>query len=201
LRRTRESTAGRANGTKKPNIVMPKSVKVSLTAMLSAAAISVSYARFWASNIEFTSLTIFLSGLVLGSRIGTLVGLITESVFSSLNPLGTAPLPIFLAQIGCMMLIGATGGIYSRLTDQSGGKIYSSLKMAAMGLYLTLVFDLVTNLGFAISFYGGNYAYALIVGSVFMVIHVVSNTVIFGTVGPVLSHYMTNMIEKWGVYE
>jgi uncharacterized membrane protein len=197
LRRIDDGKGKRVNEVK-PRLTMPKSMRVSMAAMLSAVAISLSYARFWASNIEFTSLTIFLSGFMLGSRTGVLVGLVTESVFSSLNPLGSAPPPIFLAQIGCMMLIGAAGGLYGRLTDQSDMKLNSSIKMAAMGLYLTIVFDLVTNLGFAISFYGGNYEFALILGSPFMIVHVVSNTLIFGTIGPVLSHYMVRVIEKAG---
>jgi uncharacterized membrane protein len=188
-----------ANGTR-PKPAIPKSVRASMTAMLSATALSLSYARFWAPNIEFTSLIIFLSGFTLGSRIGVLVGLVTESIFSSLNPLGAAPIPIFLAQIGCMMLIGATGGLFAKLTGKSDTKLNSSLKMAAMGLYLTIIFDLVTDLGFAISFYGGNYIQALIFGSPFMIVHVVNNMIVFGTIGPVLSHYMVKIVEKEGVY-
>jgi uncharacterized membrane protein len=171
-----------------------------MTALLSATALALSYARFWAPNIEFTSLIIFVSGFVLGSRIGALVGLVTESVFSSLNPLGSAPIPIFLAQIGCMMLIGAMGGILARFTDTSDTNLNCSLRMAAMGLYLTIIFDLVTNLGFAISFMGGNYAAALISGSLFMVVHVTGNTIIFGTIGPVLSRQMLRIIQKEEVY-
>jgi hypothetical protein len=99
-----------------------------------------------------------------------------------------------------MMLIGATGGLFAKLTGRSDTKLNSSLKMAAMGLYLTVIFDLVTNLGFAISFTGGDYLLALISGSAFMIVHVVSNTIVFGTIGPVLSHYMVKIVEKEGVY-
>ena len=199
MRRAEDINKSKANSAKlQPT--MPKSVKVSMTAILAATALSLSYARFWAPNIEFTSLIIFLSGFTLGSRIGVLVGLVTESIFSSLNPLGAAPIPIFLAQVGCMMLIGATGGLFAKLTGKSDVKLNSSLKMAAMGLYLTIIFDLVTNLGFAISFTGGNYPLALIWGSAFMIVHVVSNTIVFGTIGPVLSHYLVKIVQKEGVY-
>jgi hypothetical protein len=72
--------------------------------------------------------------------------------------------------------------------------------MAAMGLYLTITFDLVTNLGWAISFGMDYLTTVLIYGSVFMVVHVVGNTIIFGTIGPVLSHYVLKIVEKEGVY-
>lgn len=199
LKRTSVGNGNKTNGAK-PRPALPESVRVPMAAMLSAAAISISYARFWASNIEFTSLMIFLSGFALGSATGAVVGLTTESVFSALNPYGAAPLPIFLAQIGCMTFIGAMGGLYSKLAGQSDTKLNSSLKMATAGLYLTVLFDLLTNLGFAISFYGGDYELALILGSPFMVIHVVSNTLVFGVVGPKLSYYMMKLIEKGVVY-
>jgi uncharacterized membrane protein len=190
----------RGNGAKKLESRLPRSVKVSMTAIMSATALSLSYARFWAPNIEFTSLIIFLSGVTLGSRIGVLVGLVTESIFSTFNPLGPAPIPVFLAQIVCMMLIGATGGLFARFTGMGETRLNSSLRMAAIGLYLTIVFDLVTNLGWAFSF-GLDYPTTLLInGSVFMILHVVSNTIIFGTVGPVLSHYMLRIIRKEGVY-
>ena len=171
-----------------------------MTAVFSATALSLSYARFWAPNIEFTSLIIFVSGFVLGSRIGVLVGLITESIFSSFNPLGPAPIPVFLAQIACMMLIGATGGLFARFANKGETRLNSSLKMAAVGLYLTIVFDLVTNLGWAFSF-GLDYVTTLLVyGSLFMALHVIGNTIIFGTIGPALSHYVLKIVQKEGVY-
>jgi phage-related holin len=66
--------------------------------------------------------------------------------------------------------------------------------MGVAGFYLTLVFDLLTNLGAAISFYNGDYAIALILGLYFMAVHVVSNTIMFATIGPVVSRRVVNLI-------
>jgi hypothetical protein len=144
------------------------------------------------------SLVVFLSGIALELRIGAVVGAVSEAVFSQFNPYGPAPLPIFLAQIGCMMFIGISGGVFRRLYSESDSKLSISLKMGVAGFYLTLVFDLVTNLGYGISFYNGDYATALFWGSYFMVVHVVSNTIMFSTIGPVVSRRVLNLIGKEG---
>ncbi len=177
---------------------VPKSIEVSIIAILSATSISIAFVRSWAPNIEVTSLITFISGFVFGSRIGSLVGGFTEAVSSMFNPLGPAPPPIFAAQIGCMMLIGAVGGVIARFSDKSElGGLNKSLMMGAAGLYLTIIYDLVTNFGFALSF-GSSYETALIVGSYFMAIHVFTNTLFFGTVGPVLSRYMLKTVRTEG---
>jgi hypothetical protein len=71
--------------------------------------------------------------------------------------------------------------------------------MGAAGLYLTVIYDLVTNLGFAFSF-GLTYEEALIYGLPFMIIHVFTNTLFFSTVSPVLSRYMLKTISVEGGY-
>jgi hypothetical protein len=179
---------------------VPKSIEVSLIAILSATAISIAFVRSWAPNIEATSLITFTSGYVLGTRIGGLIGAFTEGVSSLFNPLGPAPMPIFVGQVGCMMLIGAVGGVIGRFSDRTEtNSLNKSLMMGAAGLYLTIIYDLVTNLGFALSF-GTSYEIALIAGLAFMIIHVSTNTLFFGAVGPVLSRYMLKTIEAEGAY-
>lgn len=200
MRHSEGDYKGKAN---KVKLKMPRSTKVSIVAMLSATSIALSYALYWIPNIELTSLMIFLSGFALGSRNGIIVGLITELVFSNLNPLGPAPPAILLTQVGCMMLIGAVGGVIARFSGGSDTKLSSSLKLGVVGLYLTIFYDLVTDFGFALSFPVANdlllsYVTALIVGSPFMVVHVFSNALLFGTVGPVASRYMVKMIQNGG---
>jgi hypothetical protein len=197
LKRAKDSSEGRLDE-KRRKRSMPKSLEVSIIAILSATSISIAFVRSWAPNIEVTSLITFISGFVFGSRIGCLVGGFTEAVSSIFNPLGPAPLPIFVAQIGCMMLIGVVGGVVARFSDKSElGGLSKSLMMGAAGLYLTVIYDLVTNFGFALSF-GWSYEMALLYGSYFMVIHVFTNTLFFGTVGPVLSRYMLKTIKTEG---
>lgn len=175
---------------------VPKSLKASLAAIFSAVAIAASYSRPAYLNIEPMSIVVFLSGIALGLRVGAVVGTVSEAIFSQLNPYGPAPLPIFVAQIGCMMFIGISGGVFGRLCSESDSNLSISLKMGFAGFYLTLVFDLLTNLGAAISFYNGDYAIALILGLYFMIVHVVSNTIMFSTIGPVVSRRVVNLIGR-----
>ncbi|WXG47503.1 MAG: hypothetical protein WED05_12725 [Candidatus Atabeyarchaeum deiterrae] len=185
-----------------------KSVEVSIVAMLSATAISIGILRFWAPNIELTSLIAFLSGFVFGSRIGGLVGLVTMSVSSILNPLGSGAVwpAILLTQVSCMTLIGAVGGLVSRFSGRGDTALSLSLKMGAAGFYLTLIYDLVTNFGYALSFplapdLVTRYEIALIAGLYFMVIHVMSNILLFGVVGPVASRSITRVIQREEAYK
>jgi hypothetical protein len=169
-----------------------------MIAILSATSISIAFVRSWAPNIEATSLITFTSGFVLGSRVGGLIGVFTEAVSSIFNPLGPAPMPIFVGQVGCMTLIGVVGGVLARFSDKTKIRnLNKALMMGATGLYLTVIYDLVTNLGFALSF-GEPYEVALIYGSYFMIIHVFTNTFFFGTVGPILSEYMLKTIQIEG---
>jgi hypothetical protein len=177
---------------------LPRSIEISIIAVLSATSISIAFVRSWAPNIEVTSLITFTSGFVLGSRVGGLIGGFTESVSSFFNPLGPAPMPIFLGQVGCMMLIGVVGGVLARFSERT--EMVSrrkALMMGAAGLYLTVIYDLVTNFGFALSF-GLPYEIALIYGLYFMIIHVSTNTLFFGTIGPILSRYMMKTIALEG---
>jgi hypothetical protein len=176
----------------------PRTVKISMVAVLSAAAIAASYVRPVALNVEPISLIVFLSGFALGVQLGAVTGIISMTVYSTFNPLGPAPIPILLAQVGCTALFGVVGGLLGRSHNGEKSRIVSSLKMGALGLYLTLVYDLVTNLGFAIALYNGDYGLALMTGSYFMAIHVLSNTLFFGIAGPVASDHLSKMINQGG---
>jgi hypothetical protein len=196
--RTLEADGKKNQDLRKRKQSLPRSIEISMIAILSATAISIAYVRYWAPNIEATSLITFTSGFVLGSRIGGLIGGFTEAVSSLFNPLGPAAVPIFVGQVGCMALIGVVGGFIGRFSDRTKMKnLNKSLMMGAAGFYLTLIYDLVTNYGWAIAT-SQPYLYVLIAGLVFMIIHEFTNTLFFGTVGPVLSRYMLKVIEMEG---
>ena len=198
--RTLEADGRKNQDLKKRKQSLPRSIEISMIAILSATSISIAFVRSFLPNIEVTSLITFTSGFVFGSRIGGLIGGFTEGVSSIFNPLGPAPMPIFVGQVGCMLLIGVVGGVIGRFSDKTEmGNLNRSLMMGAAGLYLTVIYDLVTNLGFAFSF-GLTYEEALIYGLPFMIIHVFTNTLFFSTVSPVLSRYMLKTISIEGGY-
>jgi hypothetical protein len=172
---------------------IPKSVKVSTAAILSATAVAASYVRPVQLNVEPMSLIVFLSGIALGWVAGGLIAGVSEAVFSEFNPLGPAAMPVFLAQIGCMVLIGIAGGVFAKFYSRTDPSRTTALKMGIVGANLTLIFDLVTNYGWAMV-QGLPYEIVLVFGLPFMVVHMVSNTLFFALAGPIASRYLVNII-------
>jgi len=89
-------------------------------------------------------------------------------------------------QIVGMAIIGFAGGIYKRY---GGGVHYAqvSAEVAVLGAFLTLLYDIITNLGVAAGYVlnGTPWNIALIVaissGALFSLIHVASNIALFGS--------------------
>ena len=70
-------------------------------AIFSSTAIGLGFVFMFIPNLEFISVTVFLSGLTLGGYIGAIVGGTSMLVYSGLNPLGSGliHLPLFISQI------------------------------------------------------------------------------------------------------
>ena len=81
-------------------------------AIFSSTAIGLGFVFMFIPNLEFISVTVFLSGLTLGGYIGAIVGGTSMLVYSGLNPLGSGliHLPLFISQIVAMSIIGTMGG-------------------------------------------------------------------------------------------
>lgn len=160
---------------------MRKSRKVSITAIFASMAIASAYASSIIPNVELMSFMVFISGYIYGSCIGTLVGFIAMSIYAMWNPWGGPVPPIFVAQVGCMALIGAVGGIANKILNMPNSSSEKMLEAAALGGVLTIVYDLVTNYAYAIAFgLARQFIFVLIAGAWFSLVHVISNTLIFG---------------------
>ena len=90
-----------------------------------------------------------------------------------------------------MSLIGLAGGVYSK-TVADGNARWMPVEVAILGAFLTLIYDIITNVGYALQFslftnsVIVSFISVLVAGSVFMVIHVASNTVLFMTSIPIV---------------
>lgn len=135
-------------------------------------------------NVEFTSLFTFLAGVMWGIPVGMFFGGFVMFVNAFYSPWGYAGLNAPFQMFG-MAIAGAAGGVYRRYAQRDSvvGWCYET---AVIGASVTLVYDLVTNLGFALqlTLAGSDLAAAIFValsaGAVLMVIHVASNIVVFG---------------------
>ena len=128
-------------------------------------------------NIEATSLITFFVGVVFGNVAGGLFGALVMFVNGFLSPWGFAGLVLPFQIVG-MGIVGAAGGVFGRY-GVAGSTNRVVLESAIFGSFLTLIYDLITNMGVAL-ISNVPIVLALIAGVVFSIVHIVSNTLLFG---------------------
>jgi len=153
-------------------------------------------------NVEFTSFFCFIMGLAEGAVFGAFFGSFAMLVNGFLSPYGFGGLNIPFQMIG-MIIAGVLGGVYKRSTRNITFSAKFSLETAVLGAFIALTYDLITNLGFGIQLVlaGENPSLALVTavasGSFFSLLHIVSNTLVFG----VLFLPVTNALNSLNVGE
>ncbi|MGH7602147.1 MAG: hypothetical protein ACREOI_37760 [bacterium] len=154
-----------------------------LMAIFIALAVAVGQDPF--PNIELVSVTIFLSGMVLGARRGLIVGAVAEFLFSSFNAYGPAAPPLLIAQMLGMMLVGVAGGFVQNVF---GTRVPPAWLLGLAGFALTFVYDLLTTLSTIVIVKTGvpGFLTAVATGFYFFLLHQISNTVIFAFLLPIL---------------
>jgi hypothetical protein len=165
--------------------------KLTLMGVLVALAIVLKLPILTIPNVEFFTFIIFCSGYLLGMTGGVIVGVISMSIYTTLiTPYGPPPLPIAIAQITSMALIGFTGGFVSEFIPASftqkphSRSIIIITAIGISGLVLTLIYDLFTNL--ASAFVVGQFWPVMIAGIPFALVHIASNVIIFVVLSPLL---------------
>jgi hypothetical protein len=147
--------------------------------VFSALALGINAPFLAVPNVEIFSLALFLSALFLGIIDGLAVAFISGIIFVLFNPNGPQTVPLVgLAQLFGFILFGLAGGLLRPLILRryQTGKLV--LLLTLVGAMLTLWFDFSTNFMFAVIF--GPFWPTLIGGMGFAIIHIVSNTIIFG---------------------
>jgi hypothetical protein len=126
----------------------------------------------------------FLVGVLYGSLIGGFFGALVMFVNGFLSPWGFAGLMMPFQIVG-MAITGIVGGIYKRYV----AGVHSAqvcAEVAVLGALFTLLYDIITNFGVAVSFMltGVPWHIALVsalsMGALFSLIHTISNVVLFG---------------------
>lgn len=168
-------------------------LEISVIAVLVSACLASNYALIWLPNVKVMDLIVFVSGLRFGAFIGGVVGILVWAIYGSINPYGFV-LPIWLGCMAAESLFGVTGGLvraYSLVNSSNRRRL--SLEMAVIGVLLTFVYDLATNLlsALTISWFETRIETILAViisGIPFAVAHEVSNGILFFLgVGPLPS--------------
>ncbi|KAA0224440.1 hypothetical protein KJ068_27050 [bacterium] len=163
-----------------------------LTAIFIALAIAGGLTLFAFPGVEVVTATVFLAGFMLGVMRGFIAGVIAEFLYTLFNPLGPAAPPLMIAQIAGMALSGLAGGF----TAKSFTKRFPPIPVfTALGIFLTLFFDLATTLAFGLTIkqtFSGFLA-ALTIGAPIYLTHLATNTLIFSVLVPILARRLQTL--------
>ena len=162
-------------------------------AIFAATAIGLGFMFMLVPNIEFISVTIFLSGITLGARFGLIIGSTAMMIYSILNPMGSGLiyLPLLVGQTLGMSVIGLLGAFFRKVTKYFPEKLIVIFSGIA-GFICSLWYDGMTTIAYPISAgYGWNETLAYAVsGLLFTFLHIISNTLIF-------SFVVTNYLKRF----
>ncbi len=150
---------------------------VALAATMTALALVGNYSLVAIPSVEFGTAVLFVTAYVFGLSMGIWCTLLMSLVFGIMNPWGA-----FIPQIWVFQVIGwayvcATAALLGRDSPIIEDKRPGFLMLAAVGAFITLVFDLLTNVGFSIAF-GYPYLLSILTGLPFTAVHVFSNALI-----------------------
>ena len=176
-----------------------------MIAVMSALAIVTAYSRGLAISslpgvFEFMTVLIFISGFCFGSLVGVSVGIISLSIYM-LVPYPFAHPAAWLYTISPILLLvmaalgalfGLAGAQSSKILKPAGWGRFS-LSLAVIGFALTLTYDIVSSLGFALAYP----AFSDPIQAVYLtfiplyypwppIIHTFTNTIIFAVIAPPL---------------
>jgi len=159
--------------------------RIALLSVLTAVSLGIQLAPR-PPNVEFTSLFTFLVGILYGGIIGGFFGGFVMFVNGFLSPWGFAGFMMPFQIVG-MAITGFAGGIYKRYVVGAHSAQVCA-EVAVLGAFLTLLYDIITNVGFAVqltTLSGIPWHIALIgvfsTGAPFSLVHIVSNSALFGS--------------------
>tara|TARA_B100000214_G_scaffold372020_1_gene349450 strand:- start:418 stop:939 length:522 start_codon:yes stop_codon:yes gene_type:complete len=155
--------------------------------VFTSTAIGLGFVFLFIPNVEFISVTVFLSGMTLGIIFGSIIGASSIAVYSILNPIGSglAFIPLLIGQIIGMTVIGIIGGLNKKILMYVPSKLLVPLS-GLLGGFCAIWYDGITTISYPISIgYGIKESLVYSIGGLFFTImHILSNFIIFAIVVP-----------------
>jgi hypothetical protein len=147
--------------------------------IFTALSVSLGYLLVFVPNVELISASVFASGWLFGASVGTTVGALSFVLFALFNPLGASLPPLMIAQVLGGMLLGLAGGFFKSFM-MGIPVVARGVVLGIGGGLLTLLYDVITNIGGFIAFTTEKTLIAyLATGIIFSLLHVLSNALIF----------------------
>jgi len=155
-------------------------LRVSILVTLVALCVATNYALVGVPQVKVMDFIVFIGGFFFGPFTGALVGVFTWAVYGAINPYGFV-FQVWLATMFSEPIYGILGGILGKnlaSTNLNGKRLRLSVFFGTMGFILTLIYDLVTNVVFALAV-GWPIIAAIVFGMPFTILHEISNAAIF----------------------
>ncbi len=161
-----------------------RSYRVAVTAIMTALTLVGLYSLSGIPNVELGSVILFSTAYLFGIHIGVVCALLSSIIYGVFNPWGVfIPLIWFTQFIGWLFTV-MVGGIVGKSGRSKNIRLQRRQFMMS-GALTTLYFDLITNAGYAFTV-GTAYHIVLLMGLPFMIVHMVTNTIFFPLLIPVL---------------
>ncbi len=158
-------------------------------AIIIALAVALGFVLAPVPNIELVTLTLAFGGYLLGGGWGALIGAMGFGLYSMLSPYGIAPPPLFAAQIIGGGVIGFGGAMLRKIAfNRNRGAFIKVTACAITGLIVTLIYDILTNIGSFVLIASETTFIPFLVGGLgFAIVHIAANCVIFALLFPIIA--------------
>ena len=174
------------------------SLKISILAIFIALGPVLSISFIWLPYFEFMTLTIFIGGIILGPGYGVIQAVLSTTLFEIIVSafLGMG-LPVFPFKVLGFALVGLSGGIIGNSLPTKPVLSWR-IFIAIVGGILTLVYDLLVNIGLIIFLDGKfiSYFVVFVSGLPVTAIRVVSNTLFFTFVPEIVNRGIQPAIQN-----
>jgi len=181
-----------------------ESKKICVIAITVALCIGSNYALVSIPNFKVMDFFVFISGFVFGPLVGASIGILIWLIYGVMNPYGFV-LQVWLATMFSESIYGLIGGLMGKRTASKNfysNRFGLSFLFGIAGFFLTLFYDLITNIVYALAF-SIPIGIALITGVPFALVHELSNTILFGSCSIPLIVALEKFIggERFGVFK
>ncbi|MEM2929674.1 MAG: hypothetical protein QW797_02295 [Thermoproteota archaeon] len=162
--------------------------RVASMAVLAALAISSNYVLIGLPNVKLMDAIVFASSMAMGLKFGAGLAVLIWIVYGTLNPYGLN-LPTLIVVMFSETIYVLFSRVALRLrAGLDEARAYDSLMLGSIGLFSTLIYDLVTNAFTGLLFYG-----SVLTGLLTMnfpipmgIIHQASNALFFPLAVPIM---------------
>ena len=150
-----------------------------LASLLIALSVAAGQALAGIPNVELITFLVFLSGYLLGARLGALVGGASMGAHSLFNVMGSVVPPMLVAQIVVYAMIGVAGSLLGNLLARRAG-FPGSLLGGLCGAALALFYQTVINITAYFTFTSSTALWPFIWGGIaFSAVQIAWNAAVF----------------------